>query len=1058
MQRPSTLLARTTARRYRKLYARLRRAIQSSARDRRTTRRKHSLLTTLQRYERRLQRAGVAVAATAALFAAPEVLQAQATPAGGEVQVNTFTTGSQQNSATAMDADGDYIVVWEGEGQSDSEGIFAQRYQADGIAVGGAFRVNSYTTSDQRNPAVAMDADGDFVVAWQSLGQDGSENGIFARRYQADGTALDASDVQINVYTTSQQQNPSVAMDADGDFVVAWESLNQDGSNYGVFARRYQADGTALDADDVQINIYTTSQQKSSSVAMDADGDFIVAWESRNQDGSSYGVFARRYNANGTALDNSDVQINAYTSSRQEDPSVAMDTDGNYVVAWMSGNAYGTQQDGDKFGIYARRYQADGTALDASDVQINTYTTNTQRFPSVAMDATGDFVVAWESGYYYGSGNQDGDLLGVFARRFHADGTALDPSDIQVNTYTTSYQRAASVAMDADGNFVVAWQSRNQDGSNWGIYAQRYEAPAPPVSFTERVPIGSETQVNTYTTANQLFPDVATDADGDYVIVWQGNQQDGFGYGVFGQRFDTDGTAAGMEFRVNIATAQNQDEAAVAMDAAGNFIVVWESSDDDENGIFARRYQADGTALDAGDVRINVTTQFNQTTPTVAMDAAGNYVVAWTSGTMSNGDEILYRRFLADGTALDAADVSANTYTTGVQMAPSAAMDANGNFVIAWESNGQDGDDNGIYARRFQDDGTALDMSDVQINTITTDSQDSPSVAMDADGNFVVTWKSSGTDGDSNGIFARRFQADGTALDVADVQVNTYTTGSQERPDVSVDADGDYVIVWESAGQDGDGLGTYLQQYSADGTPAGGETRVNTSTQTQQGLAAVAMEDNGEFVVAFANGDFTSGAPDPNGDGFGLGIFAQRFGDATLPVELADLRATALARTNLLAWTTATESANEGFAVQRSYDGKQWEVIGWVEGAGESYDATAYTYEDMQPREGVTYYRLEQLDYDGTATLSEVVSVVRMEDEVSQELRAYPNPVSGLLTVENAGAELHLYALTGQLILTKATNGDDRATLDMNGLAEGVYLLTTTLESGEVRQVRLMVK
>ena len=75
-----------------------------------------------------------------------------------------------------------------------------------------------------------------------------------------------------------------------------------------------------------------------------------------------------------------------------------------------------------------------------------------------------------------------------------------------------------------------------------------------------------------------------------------------------------------------------------------------------------------------------------------------------------------------------------------------------------------------------------------------------------------------------------------------------------------------------------------------------------------------------------------------------------------------------------------------------------------------------------------------------------------------QELRAYPNPVSGLLTVENTGAELRLYALTGQLILTKATNGDDRATLDMSGLAEGVYLLTTTLDSGEVRQVRLMVR
>ena len=1031
--------------RYRKGYTRLRRAIATHNRPTR------GLLDRLRRYERQLQRAGITVATTASLFIAPDTLVAQAQPVGGETQVNTYTTGFQFRPATAMDADGDYIIVWGGEGQGDTDGIFGQRYNADGTTAGAEFKVNTYTTSSQRLPSVAMDADGDFVVTWQSENQDGSAYGIFTRRYQADGTALDANDVQVNTHTTSNQLAPSVAMDADGDFVVAWQSNGQDGSSYGIFARRYQADGTALDASDVQVNTYTTDRQQNPSVAMNADGDFVVAWESNGQDGSVYGIFARRYQADGTALDASDVQVNVYTTSVQFTPSVAMDADGNFVVAWSS---FG--QDGSNFGISARRYQANGTALDASDILVNTYTSNHQFTPSVAMDADGDFVVVWESQ------GQDGSFESVFAQQYQADGTAVG-SEIQVNTYTTNYQREPSVAMAANGDFVVAWESGNnsgatQDGSAFGVYAQRYRVPLP-----GSVPAGSETQVNTYTTNYQSAPAIAMDAVGRYVTVWEGEGQGDFN-GIFGQRYNADGTTAGGEFRINVHTTNNQSSPSVAMDASGDFVVAWQSRDQDGSyeGIFARRYQADGTALDANDFQVNTYTTNRQRNPSVAMDADGDFVVAW----QSNGQDgslygVFARRYQANGTALDASDFQINTYTTDRQQNPSVAMDADGDFVVAWESFGQTGGSFSIFMRRYQANGTALDASDVQVNTYTTSFQSNPSVAMDADGGFVVAWEGYRTAGNSFDIFTRRYQANGTALDASDVQVNTYTTSDQLFPSVAMDADGNFVVAWEGFLQDGDSNGVFAQQYQADGTPMGSEIQVNTYTTSRQQAPSVAMADDGDFVVAWESGYYFGTTQ----DGSYYGIYAQRYDNPALPVKLADLRATALERTNLLEWITATESANEGFAVQRSYDGKQWEVIGWVAGAGESYNATAYTYEDMQPREGVTYYRLEQLDYDGMATLTEVVSVVRMEDEVTRELRAYPNPVNGLLTVENAGAELRLYALTGQLItdvslrvLTKATNGDDRATLDMSGLAEGVYLLTTTLDNGTMHQVRVMVR
>src|SRR5688500_1588143 len=95
------------------------------------------------------------------------------------------------------------------------------------VAAGPEFRVNSFTNSNQATAAVAADGDGDFVVAWTSSGQDGSAYGVYAQRYAAGGAALGA-EFRVNTTTAFVQRHPAVAMDADGDFVVAWESRAQD--------------------------------------------------------------------------------------------------------------------------------------------------------------------------------------------------------------------------------------------------------------------------------------------------------------------------------------------------------------------------------------------------------------------------------------------------------------------------------------------------------------------------------------------------------------------------------------------------------------------------------------------------------------------------------------------------------------------------------------------------------------------------------------------------------------------------------------------------------------
>ncbi|MFN9971939.1 MAG: hypothetical protein ACK58T_18820, partial [Phycisphaerae bacterium] len=138
-----------------------------------------------------------------------------------------------------------------------------------------------------------MDADGDFVVAWQSYGQDGSASGVYARRYNTAGIAQ-GPEFLVNTFTTDAQFSPSVAMDADGDFVVSWTSYAQDGDDDGVYAQRFSAAGIAQGTE-FRVNTVTADIQENSTVAMDAHGNFVIAWDSVSQDGRGKGISAQRY-------------------------------------------------------------------------------------------------------------------------------------------------------------------------------------------------------------------------------------------------------------------------------------------------------------------------------------------------------------------------------------------------------------------------------------------------------------------------------------------------------------------------------------------------------------------------------------------------------------------------------------------------------------------------------------------------------------------------------------------------------------------------------------------
>ena len=190
-------------------------------------------------------------------------------------------------------------------------------------------------------------ANGAFVVAWGSQPQDGYNYGIFARRFDAAGN-MQGVEFQVNVYTETGQDDPSVSLAANGDFVVAWESTEQDGGSSGIFARAFTSTGEPRGGE-LQVNSYTPSGQYRPSVAAGADGDFVITWDSAGgQDGSTTGVFMRGFNSAGHAL--VELQVSTFTQSIQSAPSVAA-SGSRFVVAWQSDS-----QDGSGFGVFAQRF------------------------------------------------------------------------------------------------------------------------------------------------------------------------------------------------------------------------------------------------------------------------------------------------------------------------------------------------------------------------------------------------------------------------------------------------------------------------------------------------------------------------------------------------------------------------------------------------------------------------------------------------------------------------------------------------------------------------------
>ncbi len=187
-----------------------------------------------------------------------------------------------------------------------------------------------------------------------------------------------------------------------------------------------------------------------------------------------------------------------------------------------------------------------------------------------------------------------------------------------------------------------------------------------------------------------------------------------------------------------------------------------------------------------------------------------------------------------------------------------------------------------------------------------------------------------------------------------------------------------------------------------------------------------------------------------NGTAPDLGAFET---SEPVPVTLLSFSATAKGQTNILNWTTVTELNNASFIIESSANGIDFTSMGEIKGAGTTSTPQYYTFLDNNPSKGINYYRLRQLDFDGKATFSKIVSLTNATDKTNT-LKIYPSVTNHILTVDvqiELNATLFITDSMGRTVLSQSLDktGFTRMPLDVSAFSNGVYLLTIVSKSGQ---------
>jgi hypothetical protein len=356
-----------------------------------------------------------------------------------DVLVNTYTVNKQYGPDIAMNEE-NIIITWASLYQDLLTGIYAQRFDKEMSKVGEEFRVNPYTERGGFSQ-IAMAREGNFVITWSW----GGSVPVKAQRFDKDGNRI-GDEFIVNDSIGGIQEFPRIVMDSEGNFLIAFRY-----AGYGyIYAQRFDKDGNRIGEGFPLVG-------SESRIAMYPNGGFITT----STDGTREALYASKYDWNENLIYNVLVSLSKAGGLDSElgDSSVAI-SDNDFVIAWKDYDDLGSHS----VGVYAQRFDREGNKV-GDEFRVNYRTENDQRNPDVAMDPEGNFVIAWTG--WNGSITTD-----VFAQRFDSKGRRVG-DEFRVNSYIDGWQSSPRIGMSNNGDFVIAWWGAGEEDDQ-GIYAKKF--------------------------------------------------------------------------------------------------------------------------------------------------------------------------------------------------------------------------------------------------------------------------------------------------------------------------------------------------------------------------------------------------------------------------------------------------------------------------------------------------------------------------------------------------------------------------------------------------------
>ncbi|HUJ08461.1 MAG TPA: hypothetical protein VL171_00400 [Verrucomicrobiae bacterium] len=427
----------------------------------------------------------------------------------------------------------------------------------------------------------------------------------------------------------------------------------------------------------------------------------------------------------------------------------------------------------------------------------------------------------------------------------------------------------------------------------------------------------------------------------------------------------------------------------IAMDGLGNAVVVWgtQAYYDPSPSVVFRRYDVNSLALSNAPTVASLTVDSGATpAPSVACNADGVFTVVWYSGS-----QVMAQRFASDATTNGTEIVVDQGSADDSSQSARVGIDSNGNFVVVWITGGDT-----LLGRLFDADGNAL-TDEITLSDQPLDNNSLADVAMDKDGNFAVTWLSAGQ------VYVRRFDANGTAAAAGFRVDSTPPNDDNFDPDnltidytlsdpvIAMDETGDFAVAWrrdqvitkrytkhtkscysyygtkhcytynvqayrattkstirfrryDSATSDLSPAETQVAKATSKATYDENDTDPNFKTQTALGSTGIAMDQDGDFAVAWVK-SVTKRKQTCYTDDYGYkycyptdtttsSVQARRFKSSGKPKGIA----------STIAKPTQTVSGNVSPSLALSQKGDLG--VSWVEQVPYSYDGYSYGYTD----------------------------------------------------------------------------------------------------------------